>query len=337
MHKKGLYVGLFFVALLLAGFSLSRFKSTPKPARTYTIGILVRGSGYDRAVAGYKATMETLGYREGKEVMYTIRLVSNQEDIFTAAKGLVDAQVDLIHTYSTPATKAAYEATKHMERPIPVVFGSVGDPLATGTVKGIQSSGTNVTGVASLATELTAKRLDLIKKVLPNVKKVAMPRSAEYLGDTAASLSVEIAQEEAKRLGLTLLPLPVEHSNDNERVAGSINHGAYDAIIVGGDSLIWGGLDYYIAQARKEKLPLAVFSLGQVERGALVGFGPDYAVSGRQAAIQTDKIFKGKKPTDIPIEVPQKLLLIVNTATARVIGLALDPAFIASADVVIDK
>lgn len=337
MNKKIVSIVLLAAVVLFVGLFFSRFQRASKPARVYTIGILVRGGGYDAAVAGYRATMETLGYHEGKNVIYDVRLVSSKEDITRAAAELVESGVDLIHTYSTPATQAAYAATKDMERPIPVVFGSVGDPLATGTVKGIQSSGTNVTGVASLASELTAKRLDLIKKILPGVKKVAMPRSAVELGDASADLSVEIAQDEANRLGMTLIPLSVLRSSDNEQVARSIDRKAYDAIVIGGDSLIWGGLSFYIDQAIKEKIPLGAFNLGQVQGGALVGFGPDYAVSGRQAAIQTDKIFKGKKPTEIPIEVPQKLLLAVNMATARAIGLALPPAFLASADVVIDK
>jgi putative ABC transport system substrate-binding protein len=119
-------------------------------------------------------------------------------------------------------------------------------------------------------------------------------------------------------------------------VAKLITSDKYDGIVVGGDSLIWGSLDLYISQAIQEKLPLAVFSVGQVSKGALVGYGPDYAISGRQSAVLTDKILKGQKPTDLPIEVPQRLVVVVNKSTADAIGLKLDPEFLSKVDIVVE-
>jgi putative ABC transport system substrate-binding protein len=296
----------------------------------------VRGSGYNQAVEGYQKKMAELGYIEGENVVYDIRFVSKKEELPNVAKSFVEEGVDLIHVYSTPATKAVYEVTKDMEKPIPVVFGSMGDPLASGTVKDIQHSGTNVTGVASLSTELTAKRVEFITELVPDAKRIAMPHTAREAGDIAANLSVDIALETADRLGVEVVPLPVVDKTDNARVAKLITSDKYDGIVVGGDSLIWGSLDLYISQAIQEKLPLAVFSVGQVSKGALVGYGPDYAISGRQSAVLTDKILKGQKPTDLPIEVPQRLVVVVNKSTADAIGLKLDPEFLSKVDIVVE-
>lgn len=303
------------------------------PPRVYSIGILVRGSGYEPAVEGYKAKMAELGYAEGVNVIYNLRQTSSKEELPTIIREFIESGVDLIHTYSTPATQAAYIATKDLPSPIPVVFGSMGDPLISGVVKDIQHPGTNVTGVASLSTQLTAKRLELLKEINPKIKTVAMPHTAPEVGDAAADKSVEIAKDAAKRLGLNLVLLPVRSKEDNARASRRILRNDVDGIIVGGDSLVWGSIDEYIAQAIREKLPLAAFDFNQVKKGALVGFGPDYRVVGEQAAVITHQVLRGKRPEDIAVEVPQKLLLAANNATARAIGITWPDKFLEEVDV----
>ncbi len=327
--------GLFF--LIVVGIIFIVSSQIPETSRTYKIGILVRGEGYDPAVAGYLKKMKEIRYEEGKNVLYDIRYVSAKEDLPKAAQECVEAKVDLIHTYSTPATQAVYNATKNLLDPIPVVFGSMGDPLASGTVKGIQSSGTNVTGVASLSTELTAKRLELIKELFPAAKKVAMPHTAKEAGDRAADISVDIALETAEKLGMEIIPFPVKDKADNARAAKLIKKGDVEGMIVGGDSLIWGSIQDYINQAIEEKLPLAAFDISQVKKGALVGYGPDYAISGEQSAVLTDKILKGRLPAELPIEVPQKLILVFNDKTAKLIGFTVSSDFLAKVDIFIEE
>jgi putative ABC transport system substrate-binding protein len=325
------------ILLLIIGMVVFLGWSEKEPPKVYKIGILVRGSGYEPAVEGYKGKMKELGYEEGRNVVYDIRFVSNREDLPKVAQEFVDYGVNLIHTYSTPATQAAYEITKDLPNPVPIVFGSMGDPLASGAVKGIQSSGTNVTGVASLSTELTAKRLELLKELFPEAKKVALPHTAREAGDVAANLSADIALDTAQELGVDLVLFPVEDRDDNKRAAELIKKEDVDGIIVGGDSLVWGSIEVYIEQAIKERLPLAVFDLTQVKKGALVGYGPDYKVSGEQSAILTDKILNGRHPSELPIEVPHKLILAFNSKTAQQIDLNASLDFLAKVDVFIEE
>lgn len=334
--KKYFIIALFALA---AGISyyvfIERSRVTQQEARIYHIGVLMRGSGYDVALEGYKSRIKELGYEEGKNLVYDIKHVSTPEEIQLAVREFVTKNVDLIHVYSTPATKIAYEETKNLARPIPVVFGSMGDPLIAGVIKDIQRPGTNVTGVASLSTELTIKRLELLRQINPRIKKVAMPHTAEEAGDAAAIKSVQLAKKRANEIGVQLTLYPVRTKEENSATAKQIKKNNTEGIIIGGDSLIWGSIDLYIAQAKSEKIPFAVFDLSQVQKGGLIGFGPDYRLAGKQSADITHQIFRGRNPAEIPIEVPKKLLLMLNMDTARTIGITFPPELLNSADVII--
>ncbi len=316
-------------------------KYAPREVKIYKIAILVRGasSAYKTSVESFLKTMRELGHEEGEggNTHYDIRYVNTKDEINGAIQEFIAENVDVIHVYSTPATQAAYQATKDMARPIPIVFGSMGDPLSAGVVKNIDRPDTNVTGVASLSTELTAKRLELLKEIDPKIERVAVPHSAVELKDAASLRSLEIARETAAKLGMTLVYYPVASSQDNERVAATITKKEVDGIIITADSLIFAGLKSYVAQSLKEKIPFAVFDMSQVEQGGLVGFGPDYAVTGEQSARLVHQILQGGDPSVIRVEVPKKLLLAVNLTTARAIGITLTQEFLKKADMVVGK
>lgn len=334
------------IILALAGGAIFTIKKYPlridsfaplKEVKTYRIGVLVRGSGYETGVEGYRRKMAQLGYEEGKNVVYDVRFVSAREDLPRAVEEFLESGVDVIHTYSTPATQVAYELTKNTLTPVPIVFGSVGDPVIAGLVRAFERPGTNVTGVVSLSTELTSRRLELLREINPATRRVAMPHTALENGDVAAIKSVTIAKETAQRLGIELVLFPVRTREDNARVAEGIMRRDIDGIIVGGDSLIWGDIDMYIARAIKEKIPFSVFDLSQVKKGALVGFGPDFAISGEQSAVITNQILRGRSPAEIPVEVPRKLILAVNQETARLIGVLFSDEFLRGVNIVVDK
>lgn len=308
------------------------------PPRVYHIGILSRGRGsYEVAIKGFQNRLRELGYVEGKNVTYDVRYLSTTDELDKAAQDFINTHVDLINTYSTPATKAAYGATQKMSNPIPIVFGSLADPIAAGFVKSIEQPGSNATGVTSLSSDLTPKRIELLTRIMPGIKKIAMPRSAEELNDIAANRSVALAEQIAKKLDIQLILFPVRTKEENILISASITAKRVQGIIVGGDSLIWSGLDDYIKQAIKEKIPFAAFDTDQVKRGALIGFGPDYTVMGQQVAVISDKIMQGRKPGDISVETPRKLILTINLDTARAIGITLDPQLLKEADVIIGK
>ena len=331
------HVGILAFILVLAG--VVYYQSANRgadPSKNYRIGILVRGSGYDTAVAGFKKRMEELGYRDGENIIYDVQLISDKNQLPIVARKFIQDGADIIHTYSTPATEAAIQAGKDAQKPVPIVFGSVGDPLLTPGVQSISRPGGNVTGVASLSTDLTAQRLQLLKEFDSSIKRVAMPRTAPDAGDIAANKSVEIARTTATELGIELTVFPVKTKEDNTAVAEQILRKDFDGMIVGGDSLVWGSIDLYIRQAIAQKIPFSVFSRSQVEAGALFGLGPDLAVSGRQSADIANKILRGGKVAGIAVQMPEKLILVVNKETARKIGVTFSNAFLKKADVVIE-
>ncbi len=337
--KSKFFISIFVIVVVaIATVALVQKKSSG-PQRMYKVGILARGASatYMSSIEGFKKKMAALGYTEGETVTYDIRIVDAKEDLPKAVDAFIAASVDLIHTYSTPATQAAYKATRNLPAPIPIVFGSLGDPLNAGVVKNIQRPDTNVTGVASLSTELTAKRLELLRDVDPAVKRVAVPRSTAELNDAASLRSIEIATETAARLGIELVLYPVRSADEHAAVAKEITRTEVDGIIIPADSLIFAGISHYVAQSLKEKLPLAGFDITQVEGGALVGFGPDYETMGEQSALLAHQILRGRSPAVIAVEVPKKLLLMLNQKTARAIGIAFPDALVRSADVVIDE
>ncbi|MBI3442372.1 MAG: ABC transporter substrate-binding protein [Candidatus Sungbacteria bacterium] len=340
MKKIVLGAVLLLLAAGILAIAWTRYRSVTVSSqpRIYHIGILSRGRGsYEVAIKGFLEQMRELGYLEGQNVVYDVRYLSTADELERAVQDFVNKPVDLIITYSTPATHPAYKATQKMSNPIPIIFGSLNYPVASGFIKSVEQPGTNVTGVISLSTELTAKRIELLTRIIPGIKKVAMPRSAVELNDIAVNNSVAIAQKTAKELGIELVFFPVRTKEEIASSAESITAQKVQGMIVGGDSLVWGGLDSYVKQAIKEKIPFSVFSINQVESGALIGFGADYTVMGRQIAEISHKILQGKKPEDIPVEIPAKLILTINLDTARAIGITLDPQLLKEADVLIGQ
>ncbi len=340
MHIKS-FIGFIIGILAMAGvivFVVLRGESSP-PAKIYHIAIITRKDvgTYQEAIQSYRKKMTELGYGDGQNVFYDIYQFNNSSELKQIVSNVISSHPDIIHTYSTPATVQAYQETKHMTHPIPVVFGSMGDPLAAGVIHDIQSPGTNVTGVTSLATELTANRIRFLKEIKPGIKRVAMPHSAESLNDASANKSVDIAKDTAYQLGITLVLFPVATQEDNAIVAKTITKEKIDGMIVGGDSLVWGSIDAYIAQAIKEKIPMAAFDVTQITKGALIGIGPDYTRAGKQAAILTHKILSGSLPAIIPVQIPQKLIFAVNLTTAKAIGITLGDDLLKRADIVIGK
>lgn len=289
----------------------------------------MRGETYRPGVDGFKKKMRELGYAEGVNIRYEIAFVEKREDLPSAVQKLLARGVDLIHTYSTPVTIEAYRQT----RTVPIVFGSMGDPLASKTIRSLQSSGTNVTGVSSLSVPLTAKRLEYLVDAAPQIKKIAFPFTAD---DIPGKNSYAVVEASAQKLGVTVVPYLISRERPARETAAAILRKDVDGIVIPADSVVWANLDAYVASAAREKLPFAVFDKDMVVNGGLVGYGPDYFITGEQSAVLADKILKGQRPTDLPVEIPQKFILAVNLDTARAIGIVFPQALLEKADLIIE-
>lgn len=320
------FLAILAVIVIVFGYLvLTSFNGPAEEAKIYKIGVLVRGKTYKPGVDGFLAKMRSLGYEEGKNINYIIRYVDRREDLPSVVAEFLKEGVDLIHTYSTPATIEAYKQSQT----VPIVFGSMGDPLASKTVESLQKPNTNVTGVNSLSAPLASKRLEFLKEASPKIRKVAMPLTPE---DVPGKSSYEHALIAAKKLGVEIVPYYISKERDVKATASAIKKEDVDGIVISSDSSVWSNLATYIKQARTEKLPFAVFDKGMVEEGGLLGYGPDYFTSGEQSAVFVDKILRGAKPGDLPIENPSKLILVINLKTAKEIGLALPQALLLKAD-----
>lgn len=324
-------VPIAIIVVILGGWSAlwQFFKPPAKAPKTYTIGIVVRGETYRPGVEGFKSKMKELGYEEGKNVAYDTRFVEKREELPMVISELLKKHVDLIHTYSTPATVE----TRKLTTDVPIVFGSMGDPLASGVVESLQRPGKNVTGVMSLSSPLAAKRLEFLKEAVPSIKKVAIPYTPD---DVAGASSYNAALEAAKKLGIELIPYYVSKERDVKQTASAIKKTDVDAIVISSDSAVWAALATYIGQAQKEKLPFAVFDKDMVKKGGLLGYGPNYFVSGEQSAVYADKILHGANPALLPIDAPRKLLLVLNLKTARDIGVVFPAPLLRKADLILN-
>lgn len=328
MDKRYLtVVAILIVAAGLGVAFFSRREQAAQPPPTL-IGILVRGKSYTPGVDGFKEKMQQLGYREGENVRYLARFIDAREDIPAAVSEFIRSGVVLFYTLSTPVTGEVYKQTKT----IPVIFGSVGDPLATDFVESLQHPGKNVTGISSLSVSLVGKRLEFLLEAVPSVKKVAYPFTPE---DIPAAKSYPVVLGAAHKLGVTIVPYLISKDRDAKATALAIRRRDVDGIVLAADSATWSALNVYVDQAIKEKLPFAVFDKDMVAAGGLIGYGPDYFTVGQQAAVLADKILHGQRPGELPVETPQRFLLGVNLDTAAAIGVRLPPPLLQKADFIV--
>jgi len=328
MNKNILLVIGLIVLLIVAGYVFSRYSLPQTSEKIQKVGIIVRGKSYEAAVGGFKAKMNELGYEEGKNILYNIQFVNKREDLPGVVKAMLDDGVELLHTYSTPATIEAFNQTKI----VPIVFGSMGDPIASGLVQTLQKPGLNVTGISSLSVDTVGKRMEYVKQLVPSIRRVAF---AFTESDIPARRSYEEAIKAAPRLGLVIVPYYITPERSVQETAAAIFKKDVDAIVISSDSATWANLVDYIAQAKKEKLPFSVFDKDMVEKGGLVGYGPDYAIVGGQAALLVSKILKGAIPGDLPVESPNKFILAINLKTAEENGITISDSFLSIVDFIV--
>ena len=309
--KSSKGINFLSVAIILLACSAQDAKAQ----KILTIGSLNTAEQFIDAFEGFKSRMVELGYKEGHNVRYAHHNSKGNADVLRSmAQKLVDDKVDMIITTSTTGTVVAAKATARTR--IPVVFLSAGNPQKL--VKNYGTSGSNLAGISSASLELTAKRFELLKELYPRAKRIAMP--VDPKGVNYQSIVAEI-QESTPRLGYAVSEVHVLSVADVAKVAPSITRKNYDGIFMPADSLVSEGIKAWVRQSIKEKLPLVTSLLVNVKRGCLLTYASDYTALGKQGAVLADKILKGAKPADLPIELPDKILLALNLKTAKAIGL----------------
>jgi putative ABC transport system substrate-binding protein len=298
-------------------------------AKIYRIGGLVMTDEFLPTFEGFKKAMAEAGYKEGKTVVYELHNARGDgAALQSLARQLAQGRPDLIVTTSSASTAPVARATAGTA--IPVVFLGAGEPLKF--VKSYASSGNNLTGISTAVLDLTEKRLELLKEIAPSVKRVAL--LANPLGVTYEDHLVAV-KEGCKKLHFYLLQRNASNREQLEKVAAALTRKATDAIILQPDAMLGRNIDIVAEQSIREKLSL-IPPPAFIRNGGLATYGPDNAALGRQGAILVDKILKGARPADLPVEQPAKLNLVINLKTARAIGLKIPRDVFLRADLVLE-
>jgi ABC-type uncharacterized transport system substrate-binding protein len=278
----------------------------------------------------FRQSLQQLGYIEGQNVAIDYRTGNGRTDRFPGlAAELVGLKADVIVTRGTPAALAAKGATGT----IPIVMAAVGEPVGTGLVSSIARPGGNITGLSAFVTELTAKRIELLRETLPRMDRVS-------LLDNMSNLSVPAQWEETKKaaraLGIEPQLLDVRRPEDLEGAFDTASRQGGNSLAVGNDSVVLASRREVVALARKHRLPAIYATREFADAGGLISYGTHYPDLYRRAAIFVDKIFKGARPADLPVEQPTKLEMVVNLKAAKALDLDIPAQVLGRADEVIE-
>lgn len=299
--------------------------------KTYRLGFLSATSAarFVDQVDAFRQGLRDFGYVEGKNVTIEFRYADDRYDrLAVLAAELAQLKVDAIVTSGTPATLAIKKATTT----IPVVVAIIGDPVPTGVVASYARPGGNITGLSYHFPELMAKRVDVLKEAVPRLTRVAILRNPK--NQTAPSALGAIEQM-ARALKLELNPFDVRDATEFDAAFLEITRWRSDGIVVLDDPMLIANGRALALLATKHRLPL-IGNQRLAEAGALLGYGTDVIVVFRQSAALVDKVLKGAKPADLPIQQAERVELTVNRKTAKVLELALPPSLAMRADKVIE-
>ena len=299
------------------------------------IGLLDYGASEPVAAARWKAFRERLrelGYVEGQNVTFAPRWANGEVGrLPSLAAELIHAKVDIVVTAGSEAALAAKQAT----RSIPIVTATGSDPVELGLVAGLAEPGGNITGVTSIQRELSGKRLELLKQLLPQVSRVAILWDST---NHSSALGMRDTEAAAKAVGIVLQSVGVRGAKgfDTADTAFSAMKRDRAEAVIAVNSPAFTGYRRRIADlAIAHRLPMVVGAKEYAEAGGLLSYGTDYTELHRRAAVYVDKILKGAKPADLPIEQPTKFELVINLKTAKTLGLTIPPSLLQRADEVI--
>jgi putative ABC transport system substrate-binding protein len=295
-----------------------------------TIGVLGSDpAAWSHLVSGLMQRLRELGYIENRTVAIEYRWTEGRNERYAAmAAELVGMKVDIIVALGTPATVAARKATAV----IPIVFPIASDPVGDGLVASLARPGGNVTGLSNQQPELAGKRLEILREVIPGLRQLAVLANVH---NPTATLNVGEVQAAAPKLGLEVNTCDVKGADD---IAPAIDQltGRTQALYVVGDSLVFDNQVQINMLALVAHLPTMFPQREYVETGGLISYGTSFSDLFRRAAEMLDKILRGAKPADIPVEQPTKFELVINLKTAKVLGIEIPPTLLARADEVIE-
>jgi ABC-type uncharacterized transport system substrate-binding protein len=302
--------------------------------RVRRIGVLMSGAADDpelqARVAVFRQTLDQLGWLEGRNIQIDIRFTAIRTDQYSAlAKEMVALHPEVILGHTTPVTAALHRES----RTVPIVFINVSDPVGSGFVASLARPGGNITGLMLYEEGITGKWLALLKEIAPHLKRAALvanPISTPY------DYFVRSAKAVAPSLALELVPSPIANAADIERVIEMFARVPNGGVLVLPDGTSIQHRDLIIALAASHRLPTVYAYRFFVSAGGLMSYGTDVIDQNRQAAVYVDRILRGAKPADLPVQAPTKYQTTLNLKTAKALGLEVPPSLLVRADEVIE-
>jgi putative ABC transport system substrate-binding protein len=303
-----------------------------QPAKVPRIGFLTTPSPTAAAyyLEAFREGLRELGYVEGKTIAIEYRFAEGRSERLPAlAAELVRLKVDVIVTGGPPAPEEAKQATST----IPIVFAVAGDPVGEGLVASLARPGGNVTGLASIAAEVVGKQLELLKEVVPKISRVAVLLNPSH---SAHPLMSRQAEGPARALGMQLHILQAGSPAEIDAAFAAMRSRGVGGVLVLRGSLFLAQRTQIAALAAKSRLPAVYGTREEAEAGGLMAYGASLLLLYRRAATYVDRILKGAKPADLPVEQPTKFELIINLKTAKALGLTIPQSLLGRADEVIE-
>ena len=330
MYKKFFLSIIAAFALIAAGYYFFAVLKRNGEEKIIKVGVIRTPPALDVAWTGFQKKMGELGYRDGGNITYIVESSGNNfdESKKTVEKFIADG-VDIIYVMGVNAARAAKEATIKESPDLPVVFGVVSDPVGNGLVQSETSSGNNLTGVTPSQEIVGSKRLELFIEIAPNIKRIIFP------WNNPNTTGVSDLRKTAPLLKIEFLDKKVENVGELDSFLSSFLFREGDGILRATDSVSAARLKEIIALALDKKLPLAGTNLSDTQQGALFSYGASYGVIGEQAAVLANKIIRGTKPSQLPIEGANKIELAVNLKTAQAVGLDISDKFLSKVDIII--
>ncbi len=301
-----------------------------QPTAIRRIGVLTPGGDFGSVMEGLRQGLAEAGYEEGKQITLIVEDTKMETlDPVKAALRLVAANPDLLVTVATSHAAAA----KSVAGNIPVVFTLLTDPVQSGFVASYASSKNNFTGVANSVAQLSAKRLEMLKEMAPTIKRGL---AVVAVKESIAQKSFQFLAESASKFGTQLVRREVTTKEEIEKSLLDTPKGSVDAIIHVPAILLRNHIALLVEKAKRDRLPFGVHTEELVKKGALVSYGEDNRLIGIQSARIVIKVLKGIIPSDIPIETPERPVLVVNRTTAKIIGLPIPNKFLEHVDRIVD-
>jgi len=329
MNNRRKVVVAFGASVLAAPFAIAQ-----QQGKVWRVGFLsqrhVDFVDSDYYYGPFRQGLRELGYVEGKNLIIEWRSAEgNNERLPGLATELVNLKVDVIVTAGTPAISAAQKATTA----IPIVMGNIGDPVGSGFVKSLARPASNITGLSSMAGDVYLKQIEMLLSMVPRLSRVAVLVNPSNMSNVKTS---ERVQTEGQKRGVKVLRAEAKTPQEIHNAFSIMRRQNADALIVFNDGLFQQQNAQIAELIAKHRLPAVAQDRIYADAGVLMSYGPSLAEQSLRAATYVEKIFKGAKPADLPVEQPTKFELVINGKTAKTLGLAIPQSLLVSADKVIE-